>query len=91
MPPLPRGLCPVCGHEVALRKNTVVREHWVRDQVMGDGEVRAVVASPFSGEVCDGSGRPPAPREPGEPPHPRDGYDRDDPKRLGPGGLGWPE
>jgi len=62
VPPLPRGVCPVCGHDVALRKNGLVREHWVREQVMGDGEVRVVVANPFSGEVCAGSGEPPAKR-----------------------------
>lgn len=27
MPPLPRGKCPVCGAEVALRRGNLVREH----------------------------------------------------------------
>ena len=26
-PPLPRGRCPVCGRDVALRKNGIIREH----------------------------------------------------------------
>lgn len=27
MPPLPRGRCPECGADVALRKGGVLREH----------------------------------------------------------------
>lgn len=27
MSPLPRGVCPVCGRVVALRKGDLVREH----------------------------------------------------------------
>ncbi len=88
MPPLPRGIRQVRGDNVALRKNGLVREHWVREQLMGDGEVRLVAANPFTGGKCEGSRRPSRRSE--ESPDPRDGYDRDDPKRLGPGGQGWP-
>lgn len=27
MTPLPRGICPICGRDVALRKGELVREH----------------------------------------------------------------
>ena len=41
---LPRGKCPVCGGDVALRKGGLVREHF------GDAPQR----------VCPGSGQPAA-------------------------------
>lgn len=44
MPPLPRGKCPVCGREVALRKGNLIREH------------RPTSRSTI--HVCPGSGKP---------------------------------
>jgi hypothetical protein len=53
---LPRGTCAVCGDNVALRKNGMPREHWVRKV---DG--RLVAASPMAGgKACKGSGKPAA-------------------------------
>jgi hypothetical protein len=43
MPPLPRGTCPICFADVALRKGDLVREHRNR-------------YSP-AGPVCSGSAR----------------------------------
>jgi hypothetical protein len=53
MAPLPRGRCPVCGGDVALRKGSLVREHRVylpqaeQDPSTPLGRTR----------VCEGSGR----------------------------------
>ena len=53
---LPRGRCPICGQTAALRRNGVLREHYVyrpqaeQDQTTPLGRMR----------VCEGSGRPPA-------------------------------
>jgi hypothetical protein len=53
MPALPRGTCPVCGADVALRKNDLVREHRVylpqREQDLSTHLGRT--------RVCEGSGR----------------------------------
>lgn len=48
MPPLPRGRCPECGAEVALRKGGLVREHrdrsTTRELCSGSGErARAIL------------------------------------------------
>jgi len=54
MTALPRGICPVCGGNTALRKGDLVREHYVyrpqREQEPEKplGRVR----------TCEGSGRP---------------------------------
>jgi hypothetical protein len=51
---LPRGICPVCGKSVALRKGGLLREHYVyRPQLEQEldkplGRVR----------VCEGSAQP---------------------------------
>lgn len=54
MTPLPRGRCPVCGGDVALRKGNIVREHRVylpqRDQ--------DTTAHLGRTRVCKGSGKP---------------------------------
>lgn len=53
MPPLPRGTCPVCRADVALRKGGLVREHRVylpqreQDTTTHLGRTR----------VCEGSGK----------------------------------
>ena len=44
MPPLPRGHCPACGVDVALRKGGLVREH------------RPFLRTWAEGSVCPGSG-----------------------------------
>lgn len=53
MPPLPRGRCPVCRADIALRKGGELREH--RDQtheLYGTGQSDQV-------PICAGSGRQP--------------------------------
>lgn len=51
MPPLPRGLCPECRAEVALRKGGWVREHKDRrHELYGTGRNDEV-------PTCQGSGR----------------------------------
>jgi competence CoiA-like predicted nuclease len=56
MTALPRGRCPVCGADVALRKGGKVREHYVyraqadQDLTVPMGRMR----------VCEGSGKVPA-------------------------------
>jgi hypothetical protein len=53
MPPLPRGRCPVCGADVALRKGGLVREHRVyRPQLEQDPSTHLGRT-----RVCDGSAR----------------------------------
>ena len=56
MPPLPRGTCPICGQNVALRKGDLVREHRkpvpVRVHRFRDPFVR-----PSEMPICDGSGQ----------------------------------
>lgn len=53
MPPLPRGECPVCHQDVALRNGGQLREHYVyrlqaeQDVTTHMGRMR----------VCEGSGR----------------------------------
>lgn len=51
MPPLPRGTCPVCRADVALRRGSLVREH--KDQR------HDLYATGRNDEVptCAGSGR----------------------------------
>lgn len=44
MASLPRGSCPACGADVALRKGELVREHPDRRQ-------------PYPAPTCEGSGR----------------------------------
>lgn len=58
MTPLPRGICQVCGHDVALRKGDLIREHRVREPMPGEPAPPSglVVANMYSGRVCDGSG-----------------------------------
>lgn len=53
MPPLPRGTCPVCRANVALRKGRLVRQHqpsshWVRARVLLNMKVTP---------VCPGTGK----------------------------------
>lgn len=56
MTPLPRGMCRVCGADVALRKGGLVREHRVylpqleQDTSTHLGRLR----------ICEGSARTPA-------------------------------
>lgn len=53
MPPLPRGTCPACGAEVALRKGGLVREHReLVERLMASVDRRKA-------QVCSGSGQPP--------------------------------
>ncbi len=54
MTTLPRGRCPVCGREVALRVNGTVREHWPPAAVAGGPRALSSVVP------CDGSGMPAA-------------------------------
>jgi len=50
MPPLPRGICPVCFTDVALRNGGLVREHrYLGGSVM---------------PMCEGSGKPSHPTRP---------------------------
>lgn len=60
---LPRGICPTCGENVALRKNGTTREHWIRR-----AGTALVAANPQSGKLCAGSGSPAVKKEP-RPPH----------------------
>lgn len=54
MPPLPRGTCPDCGGDVALRKGGLIREHRVyRAQADQDLTVHLGRTN-----VCLGSGKP---------------------------------
>lgn len=52
MPPLPRGICPICRKSVALRSDGQLREHYVykpqqeQDTTKPLGRVR----------ICEGSG-----------------------------------
>lgn len=56
MPPLPRGRCPVCGQDVALRTNGKVREHRVYlPQLEQDTSTHLGRTT-----VCVGSGRAPS-------------------------------
>lgn len=58
MTPLPRGKCPVCRADVALRKGGVLREHPDhRHELYATGQNDRV-------PTCEGSARPPqeAPR-----------------------------
>ena len=52
--PLPRGVCPECGRDVALRRGGKLREHRFINTV---GKRRGKP----SGVVCAGSGRRPVP------------------------------
>jgi hypothetical protein len=52
VPPLPRGDCPVCGAEVALRKGGLLREH--RAPIRADEELSD------KAKLCPGSGDLPA-------------------------------
>ena len=47
MPPLPRGICPICHREAALRSDGQLREH-------RDMRIRGFKHYP----VCIGSGKP---------------------------------
>lgn len=49
MPPLPRGTCPVCGGEVALRRDGATREH--RDRRVDRFAHRPPPTCPGSGEL----------------------------------------
>jgi hypothetical protein len=51
---LPRGQCPECGADVALRKGGLVREHRGGCQPIRDGYL--------CGAPCPGSGEPALPR-----------------------------
>lgn len=46
MPPLPRGICPVCRQEVALRNEGLIREHR-----------RRIGPKMVEEKVCRGSGQ----------------------------------
>lgn len=53
MPPLPRGRCPYCGTDVALRKGSLIREHKDhRHPLHKIGEIDRVPACPGSGRVA---------------------------------------
>ena len=54
MTPLPRGTCPVCFAEVALRKGDLVREHSVGSFEATREEFERMTRVP----VCPGSGKP---------------------------------
>jgi hypothetical protein len=54
-PALPRGNCPVCGEDVALRNGALVREHRTAVAAWGDAHrSRDRSSKPF---VCLGSGQ----------------------------------
>lgn len=53
--PLPRGDCPVCHRNVALRKGGIVREH--RTEVGAAGDPRRLqIGDVLEPVVCSGSG-----------------------------------
>ena len=54
MSALPRGTCPVCFREVALRKGDLVREHSVASFEATADELARMTRIP----VCPGSGKP---------------------------------
>jgi hypothetical protein len=51
MPSLPRGICPTCYREVALRKGGLVREHLSR-------RLRRLHSLHIYVDPCPGSGQP---------------------------------
>lgn len=53
MTALPRGICPVCGRSVALRKAELVREHTRKISQRQPGWARPYMVNVF----CNGSGR----------------------------------